>query len=119
MDVAAFVPELAEKFSIVEAIADPWRTGQMSREWEQRGITAVAFPQHDARMIPASQVLHDAVVEQRLVHPTDPRLNAHVAAAVARHTRTRPTSAFFPTGRRNPRKERSAGRHGIRLRTTH
>jgi phage terminase large subunit-like protein len=86
-DVAEFVPELAERYTIAEAIFDPWRAGQMSREWEQRGIPAVAFPQSDSRMIPASQALHDAVTEKRLVHPDDPRLNAHVAAAVARHTR--------------------------------
>jgi phage terminase large subunit-like protein len=46
-----------------------------------------AFPQHDARMIPASHRLHDAITERRLVHPNDPQLNAHVAAAVARHGR--------------------------------
>ena len=46
-----------------------------------------AFPQHDARMIPASQRLYDAIVEGRLVHGNDPQLNAHVAAAVARHGR--------------------------------
>src|SRR5215204_3260612 len=34
-------------------------------------------------MIPASQRLYDAIIERRLVHPNDPRLNAHVAAAVA------------------------------------
>ena len=38
-------------------------------------------------MIPASQRLYDAVVEARLVHGGDPRLNAHVATAVARHGR--------------------------------
>lgn len=38
-------------------------------------------------MIPASQRLYDAIIEKRLVHPDDPRLNAHVAAAVARHGR--------------------------------
>jgi phage terminase large subunit-like protein len=86
-DVAEFVPELAERYAIQEAIFDPWRAGQMAREWEQRGVEAVAFPQSDARMIPASQALYDVVVEQRLVHPNDPRLNAHVNAAVARHGR--------------------------------
>lgn len=87
VEVAAFVPELAERFSIVEAVFDPWRAGQMAREWEQRGVPAVAFPQSDSRMIPASQALYDAVIEQRLVHPDDRRLNAHAAAAVARHGR--------------------------------
>jgi phage terminase large subunit-like protein len=38
-------------------------------------------------MIPASQRLYDAIIEGRIVHPDDPRLNAHVATAVARHGR--------------------------------
>jgi phage terminase large subunit-like protein len=59
----------------------------MAQEWEQRGIVAVAFPQSDSRMIPASERLYDAIVHQRLVHPDDPQLNAHVHAAVARHSR--------------------------------
>ena len=46
-----------------------------------------AFPQHDARMIPACQRLYDAIVEGRIVHGNDPQLNAHVATAVARHGR--------------------------------
>lgn len=54
---------------------------------EQRGIRVSAFPQHDARMIPASQRLYDAIVEGRLVHPDDERLNVHVANTIARHGR--------------------------------
>jgi phage terminase large subunit-like protein len=38
-------------------------------------------------MIPASQRLYDAIIERRLVHPDDERLNAHVAATIARHGR--------------------------------
>jgi phage terminase large subunit-like protein len=87
LDVAAFVPALAERYTIQAAVFDPWRAGQMAREWDQRGIQAVDFPQHDSNMIPASQALYDVIVEQRLLHPEDPQLNRHVAAAVARHGR--------------------------------
>lgn len=85
--IADVVRELAERYRIAECSFDPWRAGQIGQELEQRGIRVSAFPQHDARMIPASQRLHDAVVEGRLVHPDDERLNAHVASAVARHGR--------------------------------
>jgi len=81
------VRELAEQYTIVEAAFDPWRAGQVGQELEQRGIRVSAFPQHDAPMIPASQRLYDAILEGRLVHPNDPRLKAHVAAAIARHSR--------------------------------
>jgi phage terminase large subunit-like protein len=87
LEVAAYVAELAERFTIVEAVYDPWRAGQMAQEWEQRGIVAVKFPQSDSRMIPACERLYDAVTQGRLVHADDPELNAHVHAAVARHSR--------------------------------
>ena len=87
LDIAEVVHELAERFTIAECTFDPWRAGQIGQELAERGIRVSAFPQHDARVIPASQRLYDAVVERRLTHPNDPRLNAHVAAAVARHGR--------------------------------
>jgi phage terminase large subunit-like protein len=87
LELADVVRELATRFRIVECAFDPWRAGQIGQELEQRGIRVSAFPQHDARMIPASQRLYDAIIEQRLVHPDDPHLNAHVAATVARHGR--------------------------------
>jgi phage terminase large subunit-like protein len=87
LEVAAYVAELAETYTVVEAMYDPWRAGQMAQEWEQRGITAVEFPQSDARMIPACERLYDAIVHRQVVHPDDPNLNRHVHAAVARHSR--------------------------------
>jgi phage terminase large subunit-like protein len=44
------------------------------------------FPQSNPRLIPASERLHRAVVEQRLKHPNDPTLNHHVANTVAKDT---------------------------------
>jgi phage terminase large subunit-like protein len=38
-------------------------------------------------MIAASERLYDVIVQRRLVHPDDPELNAHVHAAVAKHSR--------------------------------
>ena len=87
LEVAAYVASSPSASTIVEAVFDPWRAGQMAQEWEQRGIPAVAFPQSDARMIPACERLYDAIVHGRLVHPDDPDLNRHVHAAVARHSR--------------------------------
>jgi phage terminase large subunit-like protein len=68
-------------------VLDFWRASQLASEFEQRGLTVTSYPQTDVRLIPASQRLYDAVLEQRLVHPDDPRLNAHVHAAIARHSR--------------------------------
>jgi phage terminase large subunit-like protein len=68
-------------------VFDPWRFGQAAQELEAEGITVTAFPQSDSRMIPASDRLYRAVVEQRLTVPTNPELRRHAAAAIAKHSR--------------------------------
>ena len=66
--------------------ADPWRFQQSMLELAERGIPVTEFPQSNARMGPASERLHVAIVERRLSHPDDPALNAHVRQAIARET---------------------------------
>jgi phage terminase large subunit-like protein len=78
---------LAERFRVKEITYDPWRAQVLVRGLEQRGLKVTAFAQSDSRMIPASAALHRAVVEGRIHHPNQERLNQHVAAAVARHGR--------------------------------
>lgn len=78
---------LAERFQIREIVFDPWRAAMMVRGLEQRGLKCTAFAQSDSRMIPASAALHTAVKEGRIHHPNHPKLNEHVAAAVAKHGR--------------------------------
>lgn len=87
MDATAFLPALAQRYRIVEISFDPWRAAMLAKIAEQHGIKTTAFPQSDARMIPASAALHQAIVEGKIKHPDDPKLNEHVAAAVARHGR--------------------------------
>ena len=81
------VDELAERYSIAEVSFDPWRASQLAQELQQRGVRVSVFPQTDARMIPASQALHRAVVGRRLVLPADETLSAHAAHAIARQSR--------------------------------
>src|SRR5688572_2163475 len=71
----------------MEVVADPWRFGQAAQELEREGLTVAVFPQHDARMIPASARLHAAIVEERTTLPPDPLLARHAADAIARHSR--------------------------------
>jgi hypothetical protein len=56
----------------------------LGQELAERGITASSYPQTDQRAIPASARLHDAIVRQKLVLPSDPELRRHAANAVAR-----------------------------------
>ena len=94
------IEELAERFRIEEVAFDPWRASQIALELAERGVRCSAFPQTDQRMIPASQGLHRAIVEQRLTLPADDTLAQHAANAVAKQSRR---------GWRIDRPSRSAG----------
>jgi len=85
-NAAEYVAELAETFTLAEAAYDPWQGALLAETMEQRGLTAVQFPQSDSPMQPASERLHRAVIERRLVHDGDPHLAAHVHAATAKST---------------------------------
>jgi phage terminase large subunit-like protein len=87
LEAVDHVRALAGAYNVRELVYDPWRFGQAAQELEREGLLVVAFPQHDARMIPASARLHAAVVEQRLTLPDDAELARHAADAVARHSR--------------------------------
>ena len=47
------------------------------------GLNMVEFPQTDSRMVPASQCLHDLVVETKLAHNGDEAERRHVLSAIA------------------------------------
>jgi phage terminase large subunit-like protein len=87
LEAVDHVRALAGSYNVCELVYDPWRFGQAAQELEREGMTAVAFPGHDARMIPASARLHAAVVEQRLTLPDDHELARHASKAIARHNR--------------------------------
>lgn len=50
------------------------------------GLQLVEWAQSETRMTICSENLHRLVTEQRLHHPGDPELDAHVANAVAKAT---------------------------------
>jgi hypothetical protein len=50
-------------------------------------MTVSVFPQNDARMVPASAVLYDAIIERRITLPASPELVQHAAGAIAKHSR--------------------------------
>jgi phage terminase large subunit-like protein len=87
LEAVDHVRVLAGRFNVRELVYDPWRFGQAAQELEREGMLVVAFPQHDARMIPASARLHAAIVEQRITLPDDQELARHASEAIARHSR--------------------------------
>ena len=87
LDCIAAIRELASRYELREVMYDPWRFGQAAQELEQERVTVTAFPQTDVRMVPASDRLYQAVVQQRLVLPDNEELRQHMANTIARHGR--------------------------------
>jgi phage terminase large subunit-like protein len=87
LDCVDRVRELATDYQVREVMYDPWRFGQAAQELDRERIVVTQFPQTDARMVPASERLHRAVVEQRLTVPDQDELRAHVANTIAKHNR--------------------------------
>jgi phage terminase large subunit-like protein len=77
---------LAERYTIAEVAFDPWRFGAQALDLSKAGLRMVQFPQHDSRLVPASERLTAAIMEHRLKHPGNPVLDAHVHAAIAKQT---------------------------------
>jgi phage terminase large subunit-like protein len=86
LEVLEKVRELAGYYDARAVYFDPWRFQQGALELQREGLLTVEFAQSNARMVPASERLYGAVVEERLQQPNDPELNAQVAAAVAKDT---------------------------------
>lgn len=87
LDATDAVRRLAARFTVREVAYDPWRFRGEALRLEADGIgPMVEFPQSHARMVPASEGLHAAVVEHRLRHPGHADLDRHVANAVAKST---------------------------------
>jgi hypothetical protein len=55
--------------ALAEVAQDPWRFEAPALVLTREGLTMVRFAQSDPRMVPASQRLHNAVVQQRLTLP--------------------------------------------------
>ena len=81
------VRDLRARFRIEEFSFDPWRARQAALELEREGVRCVEMPQTDVRMVPASQRLRTAIVEQTLTLPPDAELARHAANAVQRQGR--------------------------------
>ena len=81
-----YVLELAEDFTVVELAADPHRCKSVLHELG-RELQVIEVPGTDARVVPASGLLRDAVVQQTITLPDDEQLRGAAARAVSRTTR--------------------------------
>jgi hypothetical protein len=81
------VRELSAEHHVVEVVLDRWRCQPLLAELEELGAPVVAFPLTDARLIPASARLHDAITGGKIVLPDSDDLRAASARTTARQVR--------------------------------
>ena len=81
-DVEQAIRDACRRWQVAEIIADPFRWTRTLQALEAEGLPVVEFPHSPSRLTAATTDLYSAAVNGRLSHSGDPRLAAHVAAAV-------------------------------------
>ena len=80
-EVEAYVRDLCRKFEVREVAYDPMFITWSAATLEAEGLPMVEFPQTDSRMVPATSVTFELVVNGRLSHVDDegaPLFERHV-----------------------------------------
>lgn len=78
LEVEERIMELAEEFTVVEVVADPFRWQRSLQVLAEQGLPVSQFPQTAQRLTPATNDLRAAVNNGGLTHGDEPRFNEHV-----------------------------------------
>lgn len=81
-DVEDAIRAACRRWQVVEIVADPFRWTRTLQALEAERLPVVEFPHSPSRLTAATTDLYSAAVNGRLSHSGDPRLAAHVGAAV-------------------------------------
>lgn len=81
-DVEDMIRRACRRWQVVEIVADPFRWTRTLQALEAEKLPVVEFPHSPSRLTAATTDLYSAAVNRRLTHSGDPRLAAHVGAAV-------------------------------------
>ncbi len=81
-DVEQAIREACRRWRVAEVIADPFRWTRTLQALEAEGLPVVEFPHSPARLTAATGDLFSAATNGKLTHSGDPKLAAHIAAAV-------------------------------------
>ena len=71
-----------KQFQVVEIIADPFRWTRTLQALESEGLPVVEFPHSPSRLTAATTDLFSAATNGKMSHSGEPKLAAHVAAAI-------------------------------------
>jgi phage terminase large subunit-like protein len=76
------IRESCRRWRVAEIIADPFRWTRTLQALEAERLPVVEFPHSPARLTAATTDLYSAAVNGRMTHSGNPKLAAHVGAAV-------------------------------------
>lgn len=66
-EVEALIRELCATWQVTRCAFDPFQMVRTAQILASEGVPVETFPQNDSRMVPASQLLYELIVEDRLV----------------------------------------------------
>jgi phage terminase large subunit-like protein len=84
IEVENAIRAACRRFEVREIVCDPFRWTRSMQVLADDGLPVTEFPQTPARMSPATQRFHEAVVNCQLTHSGDTALARHVANCVVR-----------------------------------
>lgn len=82
--VEALIRDLASTYDVRRIGFDPYQMVPVMQRLDAEGLPVELFPQSHVRMVPASTLLYDAIVEGRLRHDGDPEVSEQVLSAGVR-----------------------------------
>ncbi len=89
-EVRGYVRQLRRDFSVAATridgrtvggpafVYDPSSFTESAQILEDEGLAMIAFPQTDARMVPATRLFYDLLIDRRIWHDGDPTLALHL-----------------------------------------
>lgn len=84
LDVEETIKAACKRWKVRSVAFDPWRWGHSMQVLIEEGIPVEEFPQSPQRMVPATQLFFEGVVNESLTHSGDGRLARHVGNCVIR-----------------------------------
>lgn len=85
-EVEQAVRDAAERWDVQAAAYDPWRFERSAQMLGDQGLLMIEHPMTNARMAPASEALHEAILRGQIHHNGDLEFAAHVNAGVPTET---------------------------------
>lgn len=84
--VEKVVRNAAAKWNVLSVAYDPWRFERSAQTLADEGLLMIEHPMTNARMAPASERLHEAIMRGSIRHDGNAEFSAHVNAGVPTET---------------------------------